>query len=90
MSAIIDAGGAKYGVKEWDLAFLKMEVCLNSEEFNSILNEYKKYDQSINIELIEYLTVFVELDDMIIRILDHEKLPIPYDTNFKEIIEKIN
>ena len=90
LSAIIDAGGAKYGVKEWDLAFLKMEVCLNSEEFNSILNEYKKYDQSINIELIEYLTVFVELDDMIIRILDHEKLPIPYDTNFKEIIEKIN
>jgi long-chain acyl-CoA synthetase len=88
LSAVIDAGGAKYGIKEWDLAFIKMEVCHNDNEFISLFNEYKKLDKNIDANLINYLSIFIELDDMIIRILDHEKLPMPYDTNFKSIIEK--
>ena len=89
LSAIIDAGGAKYGIKEWDLAFLKMEVCSNDEEFLSIISEYIKYDNSVNLKLIDYLTVFIELDDMIIRILDKEVLPIPYSSNFENIIKNL-
>ena len=90
LSSIIDAGGAKYGIKEWDLAFIKMEVCLNKDEFDSILNEYRSFDKTVDEQLIEYLTIFVELDDMIIRILDGEELPIPYDTNFKNIIDRLS
>ena len=90
LSGIIDVGGARYGVKEWDLAFLKMEVCLNENEFNSLLKEYQKINKNINIELIGLLTIFIELDDMIIRVLDHENIPIPYDSNFRDIVEKYN
>lgn len=89
LSAIIDVGGAKYGIKEWDLAFLKMEVCSNDEEFLSIISEYIKYDNSVNLKLVDYLTVFIELDDMIIRILDKEVLPIPYSSNFENIIKNL-
>lgn len=90
LSAIVDAGGAKIGIKEWDLAFLKMEVCKNEDEYNSILDAYKKLDSEINEELIEALCVFVELDDMIIRILDKIELPVPYCSYFEEIIKKYN
>ena len=89
LSAIIDAGGAKIGIKEWDLAFIKMETCLNKDEYNSILNEYKKLDNDVNEELVEALCVFIELDDMIIRVLDNVKLPIPYDSSFEKIINKL-
>ena len=86
LSSIIDVGGAKIGIKEWDLAFMKMEVCVNKEEYNSILKEYKKLDRELNEELIEALCVFIELDDMIIRVLDGVEIPIPYDSFFKNII----
>lgn len=89
LSAVIDPGGARYGIKEWDLAFLRMEVCENEEEYQSILEEYKKLDPTINDELIKHLCIFIELDDMIIRVLDKISIPIPYDTQFKEIIEHI-
>ena len=89
LSAVVDAGGAKYGIKEWDLAFLRMETCVNEDEFQSILKEYKKLDNSINEELIKDLCIFIELDDMIIRILDKVIIRKPYDTNFDKIIDKI-
>lgn len=89
LSSLIDAGGAKIGIKEWDLAFLKMETCINKEEYISILNAYKKLDKTINEELIEALSVFIELDDMIIRVLDKIKLPIPFDSSFKKIIKEV-
>ena len=47
-------------------------------------------DSEINEELIEALCVFVELDDMIIRILDKIELPVPYCSYFEEIIKKYN
>ena len=89
LSAIIDAGGAKIGIKEWDLAFIKMEICKNEKEYKKIFDSYKKIDPTLNEELIDCLSVFVELDDMIIRILDKVDLPIPYCSVFKKIIEKI-
>ena len=89
LSSIIDAGGAKIGIKEWDLAFIKMETCINEEEYQAILNSYKRIDSSINEELIDCLCIFVELDDMIIRILDKVDLPIPYCSVLKNIIEEI-
>ena len=67
-----------------------MEVCKNEDEYNSILDAYKKLDSEINEELIEALCVFVELDDMIIRILDKIELPVPYCSYFEEIIKKYN
>ena len=89
LSSIIDAGGAKIGIKEWDLAFLRMETCLDEEEYQALLKSYKKIDSSINEELIDCLSIFVELDDMIIRILDKVDLPIPYCSAFTDIIEEI-
>lgn len=89
LSGIIDAGGTKYGVKEWDLAFIKMEVCSNEKEYNILFNEYKKLDNTINAQLIDYLCIFIELDDMIIRILDNVEIKTPYCSNFKKIIDGI-
>ena len=89
LSSIIDAGGAKIGIKEWDLAFIKMETCINQDEYNSIFNEYKKLDSNLNEDLIDALSVFIELDDMIIRVLDGVKLPIPYDSFFEKIINNL-
>ena len=89
LSSIIDAGGAKIGIKEWDLAFLKMETCINDSEYKSVLNAYKKIDKTINEDVIDALCVFIELDDMIIRVLDNVKLSIPYDSSFKDIIKSL-
>ena len=90
LSAILDPGGARYGIPEWDLAFIKMEVCKNEEEFYSILKNYLEYSKyKIDIELLNSLTVIVELDDMAIRIIDKIDLPIPYDSNFKKEINLI-
>lgn len=89
LTGFIDAGGAKYGIKEWDIAFIKMETCINEKEYKSFLKNYKKLDNSIIEEVIDQLCVFIELDDMLVRILDKIKLPKPYDTNFKDIINEI-
>ncbi|MGM9849307.1 MAG: AMP-binding protein [Bacilli bacterium] len=89
LSAIIDPGGAKYGIKEWDIAFLRCETCINEKEYKSVVDSYKKLDKTLNEEVIEALCVFIELDDMIIRVVDQIDLPIPYCTVFKDIISKI-
>ena len=94
LSGIIDPGGAKYGIREWDLAFIKFEICQNDEEFNSILNCYssglEKLGKTVDIELINTLGIFVEMDDMVISVLDKINLPIPYCSNFKNIIKSIH
>lgn len=88
LTAVLDPGGARYGVPEWDLSFIKMEVCRNKEEFDKFLNYYRMYSNyDVNLKLLNALTVIVELDDMAVRILDKINLPIPYDSNFKEEIK---
>lgn len=90
LKGILDPGGARYGIKEWDLAFIKMELCRNKNDFNKFIECYKKNSNSdIDMELIEALTKIVELDDISIRIIDKVKLPIPYESSFREEIEII-
>ena len=87
LNAILEPGGARYGIPEWDLAFIKMEVCENEEQFIKFIECYKKYSKyKINLDLLNALTVIVELDDMAIRIIDKIDLKIPYDSNFKKEI----
>ena len=90
LSSLVDPGGAKYAIKELDLAFLKMEVCRSDEEFEQLYLEYKKLDNSVDRELIEKMSILVELDDIYIRLQDRIFLPIPYCSNFKNIIEGIH
>lgn len=90
LSAIIDAGGARFGIKEWDLAFIKYEVCQNDYEFNLLFNEYKKIDGSIDKELIDDLGVFIELDDMEIRVSRKINIPIPYCSKLRDIIDRMS
>lgn len=89
LSCIVDPGGAKYCVKELDLAFLKMEVCKNEEEFQSLLIEYKKIDNTVDEELINAMTILVELDDIMLRIQENLHIPIPYCSDFKELINRL-
>ena len=89
LSAIIDPGGAKYSVKELDLAFLKMEVCKNEDEFQSLFLEYKKLDGSIDEKLINAMCILVELDDIMLRLEENIYIPIPYCSKFKNIINRI-
>lgn len=90
LSALVDPGGAKYATKELDLAFIKMEVCENEEEFSNFLNEYEKLDSTVDEELINKMCILVELDDLVIRVQDKIFLPIPYCTNFYSIIDRVH
>ncbi len=90
LSGLVDPGGAKYATKELDLAFIKMEVCKNEEEFSNLLNEYEKLDNTIDKELINKMCILVELDDLAIRVQDKIFLPIPYCTNFYNIINRVH
>ena len=77
-------------MKECDLTFLKMKVCLNEDEYKSLLKEYQPNNKEVNEDLINLLLVFIELDDMIIGVLDYENIPASYASNFKSIIQKYN
>lgn len=89
LSSIVDPGGAKYAIKELDLAFVKYEICNNDKEFLNILYEYKKLDKSVDGKLIDILGILVELDDIILRLQDNIYIPIPYCSNFIDLINKI-
>lgn len=93
LEGLIDPGGARYGIPEWDIAFVKMQLCTNKEEFDNFLSECQKTNSKIfiDIELIDALSVIVELDVISIELVnDVIILPIPYDTNFKSEIEIIH
>ncbi len=89
LTCIVDPGGAKYGIKEIDLAFLRMEVCENEYEYQSLLTEYKKLDKTVDEGLIEVMGNLVELDDIMLRIQDEINIPIPYCSNFRDLITRI-
>ncbi len=93
LEALIDPGGARYGIPEWDIAFIKMQVCRCKEEFDDFLKKYKQINSgiSIDMELVNALSVIVEMDVISIEIAENAViLPIPYDTNFKNEIEIIH
>ncbi len=89
LSCIVDPGGAQYAIKELDLAFIKMEVCRNEEEFKSVVSEYKKLDNTLDENLIDMMAILVELDDIMLRLQEGIYIPIPYCSNFRKLIVKI-
>ena len=89
LSGVVDPGGAKYAIKEMDLAFIKMEICNDDNDFQAILSEYKKFDKNVDEKLIDMMGILVELDDILLRIEENIFIPIPYCSNFKKIISKI-
>lgn len=88
ITGFLDAGGARFAAREWDLAFIKMDLCNNKEEFEFFKKEYLKHNQ-INEELLESLTTVVEIDDIAFQLQTNIKLPITFESNFKDIIEEI-
>lgn len=90
LSGFLDPGGARYGIPEWDFAFLKLELCKNQKEYDKILEKYKEKGNSINENLVDALSVFVEMDDIAIQINDKIIFDIPYSSDFKEELKKLH
>ena len=67
-----------------------MEVCENEKEFNQFLQEYQKLDNFVDLKMIDMMSILVEIDDISIRLQDKIYLPIPYCSNFKNIISRIH
>ena len=88
ITGFLDPGGARFSAKEWDLAFIKMDLCQNNKEYKFFKQIYSK-QKEINEELLEILTVVVELDDIAFQLEAKVKLPIAFESNFKEEIEYI-
>lgn len=90
ISGLIDPGGARYGLKEWDLAFIKMETLKSKEEYDLLIKYYEKNSkEKVDTVLIDALSVIVELNDISFMIVDKVRLPIPFDSNFKEEINSV-
>ena len=86
-------GGARYGVPEWDIAFIKMQVCRRKDEFDDFFDKYIKLNPQIHIdmELVNALSIIVEFDVMSIELVEDVLiLPVPYDTSFMDEIEFIH
>ena len=88
ITGFLDPGGARFAPKEWDLAFIKMDWCQNNKEYEFFKQIYSK-QKTINEELLEILTVVVELDDIAFQLEAKVKLPIAFESNFKAEIEYI-
>lgn len=88
ITGFLDPGGARFAPKEWDLAFIKMDLCKNQKEFQYFIKEYAKTEK-IDRNLLEALSVIVEIDDIAFQVESNTKLPIAFESNFKDIIFKI-
>jgi Ser/Thr protein kinase RdoA (MazF antagonist) len=86
ITGFLDAGGARFAPKELDLAFIKMDLCKNKDEFNFFINEYSKKN-NVDMELLNILTIFVELDDIAFQLEANVKLPISSESNFFKLIK---
>lgn len=89
ITGFLDPGGARFAPKEWDLAFIKMDLCNSKEEYKYFKEIYCK-QKFINEELLELLTVIVEIDDIAFQLETNVKLPIAFDSNFKNELEYIH
>lgn len=85
ITGFLDPGGARYGVREWDIAFIKMDLCRNKKEFSFFEKMYNEY-YKINSKLLKMLTIIVELNDIAFQLESKCKLPISFDSNFREEI----
>jgi len=89
ITGFVDAGGARFAPKEWELAFIKMDLVRKKDEFEYFKNIYT-HSGEIDEELLQLLTVIVELDDIAFQLEAKVKLPIAYESNFREIIENFH
>ena len=87
-TAIIDSGQARFDIPETDLAFLKALTCLCDEEFFELYAQYKKYEPSIDEQLIDKLMILIEIENIYLRIEENINIPIPYSTVFYDINKK--
>lgn len=88
ITALLDAGGARIAAKEWDIAFIKMDLCRCEDEYSFFKSEYSK-KAKIDDELLDALTIIVELDDIAFQLETNTKLPISFASNFNEVISEI-
>lgn len=88
IKGFLDAGGARFASKEWELAFIKMDLCRDKQEFEYFKKVYSRKN-SINEKLLNLLTVIVEIDDIAFQLETNTKLPISFASNFKEILNQI-
>lgn len=85
LSGLIDPGGARYGLKEWDFAYLKMDTLKTKEEYELLLTQYEtNFKEKVDRELVDALSVIVELNDIAFMITENVKLPKPFESNFME------
>ena len=89
-ASIIDAGGTANIIPEYDIAFLKTNVCNNSNEYNVLLSEYKKLNPIVDVALIDKLTILTEIEAMCVKTIRNINIKTPFDPNFKTIYEKLN
>ncbi len=88
ITGFLDPGGARFAPKEWDLAFVKMDLCRNEKEFKFFLDKYMQ-NNNVDINLLNLLSVIVEIDDIAFQLETRTKLPIAFDSNFKSILKII-
>ncbi len=88
ITGFLDPGGARFAAKEWDLAFIKMDLCQNKKEYDFFKRLYSR-QKYIDEDLLEILTVIVELDDIAFQLEAKVKLPIAFESNFKKELEYI-
>lgn len=86
ITGFLDPGGARFAPKEWDLAFVKMDLCRNEKEFKFFLDKYMQ-NNNVDINLLNLLSVIVEIDDIAFQLETKTKLPIAFDSNFKNILK---
>jgi aminoglycoside phosphotransferase (APT) family kinase protein len=89
ITGFLDPGGARIAAKEWDLAFIKMDLCQSSKEYEYFREMYLN-QKEINENLLDILTVIVEIDDIAFQLEEKVKLPIAFESNFKNVLEYIH
>jgi len=90
VNGILDPGGARYGYKEWDFAFMLKNFCKTKYEFECIINEYLSIGGSISEELLKSFIIFVELDDLAMQIADCTLYRPPSTSLFEDILINIS
>lgn len=89
ITGFIDPGAARWGVKEWDLAFTKIDLFKKETEFNYFIKQYEKYAGPINTSLLKAFCVFVELDDLVLQVNDKKIYDIQPQSTFKKFLKEL-
>ncbi|MCX8131460.1 MAG: aminoglycoside phosphotransferase family protein [Clostridia bacterium] len=86
ISGFIDSGAARFGVLEWDFAFIKVNFCKEDNEFENILNKYIETGNAIDLDVLNAFIKIVELDDLALQIRDKKVYDIPRNSTFEYVL----